>query len=407
MHHLGGAIRAIDPAATVRRTTALFDRLGVTRLGNITGLDRIGVPTWVVVRPEATSLSVAQGKGITDDLAKASAIMEAVEHHHGEHVVPDGEILTLRQARSRPECADPDSLHRSDRVVDEDLAAARWIAGRELGTGEERWIPHQLFSLGATREQLRTFAFYSSSNGLAAGNTLDEAVLHALCEVIERDQMSFWAIATLSEPDRYTRVRLDSIDVPAAGAIFDRCASAGLEVFVDYLTTNIGLPVFRCVVADATARTAYRQRTSGAGCHPSKEVALLRAVTEALQARLSVIAGLRDDFHWREYKHEFSPGTKPARLALDRMRLTPEVVPFDEIPEIPPQRSFGDYINKCLTVLEAARTGIPIVVDLTQPDIGLPVVHVCVPDTEYQAHVESYVPGKRMLQFLTKELARD
>ena len=64
---------------TLRQLECHFDRLGITRVGDITGLDRIGVPVWFCCRPNSRGLAVSQGKGITSERARLSAIMEALE----------------------------------------------------------------------------------------------------------------------------------------------------------------------------------------------------------------------------------------------------------------------------------------------------------------------------------------
>src|SRR4029079_18237184 len=56
-----------------------FDRLGITRVGDLTGLDKIGVPVWFCCRPNSRGLAVSQGKGITAERARLSAIIEAIE----------------------------------------------------------------------------------------------------------------------------------------------------------------------------------------------------------------------------------------------------------------------------------------------------------------------------------------
>ena len=62
--------------------------MGITRLGNITGLDRIGIPVAIAVRPNSRSVSVAQGKGLEMPQAMASALMEACETFHAEQIGP-------------------------------------------------------------------------------------------------------------------------------------------------------------------------------------------------------------------------------------------------------------------------------------------------------------------------------
>jgi ribosomal protein S12 methylthiotransferase accessory factor YcaO len=77
-----GTHRTVDPAVTLARVQPYLARMGITRIANVTGLDRIGVPVVMVCRPNSRSLAVAQGKGLTLDAAKASGVMEAIELYH-------------------------------------------------------------------------------------------------------------------------------------------------------------------------------------------------------------------------------------------------------------------------------------------------------------------------------------
>ena len=81
-----GTHRTVDPAATLARLQPHLAGMGITRIANVTGLDRIGVPVVMVCRPNARSLAVSQGKGLTLDAAKASGVMEAIELYHAEHI---------------------------------------------------------------------------------------------------------------------------------------------------------------------------------------------------------------------------------------------------------------------------------------------------------------------------------
>jgi len=72
---LGGTVRGDAVANSLARARAVMSALGITRVANVTGLDHVGVPTWMAVRPLALSLSVSQGKGLTHDLARISALM--------------------------------------------------------------------------------------------------------------------------------------------------------------------------------------------------------------------------------------------------------------------------------------------------------------------------------------------
>ena len=83
-----GTHRTADPGETLARVRPQMARMGVTRLGNITGLDRIGIPVAIAVRPNSRSVSVSQGKGLDLPQAMASALMEACEGFHAEEIGP-------------------------------------------------------------------------------------------------------------------------------------------------------------------------------------------------------------------------------------------------------------------------------------------------------------------------------
>ncbi len=71
--------RLIDADETVNRLRPHFPRLGIVRMAEVTGLDRIGIPVWMAVRPNSRTLAVSQGKGVSAAHARASAVMEAAE----------------------------------------------------------------------------------------------------------------------------------------------------------------------------------------------------------------------------------------------------------------------------------------------------------------------------------------
>src|SRR5262249_47992169 len=81
-----GTDRTASPEATLARVAPLMAAMGITRVANLTGLDRLGLPTVAVARPNARSISVSQGKGVTLAAAKASGLMESIEGYHAEHI---------------------------------------------------------------------------------------------------------------------------------------------------------------------------------------------------------------------------------------------------------------------------------------------------------------------------------
>src|SRR5829696_5762387 len=182
---LGSSRRCVTPERTVDRALACFGTVGITRLAEITGLDRIGIPVWLALRPNARSLSGGQGKGVTDAAARASAVMETIETWHAERVAP-GELASFA-ALGRGKALDPLELDPGPDLggwdVDQPL---RWLVGEDLLGGPDVFVPRQAMDLDLTELSSPRF-LAGSTNGLASGNQYQEALVHGLYELIERD----------------------------------------------------------------------------------------------------------------------------------------------------------------------------------------------------------------------------
>lgn len=398
---IGGTVRDALPSCTLRRVLPILTTVGITRVANITGLDHVGVPTWMIVRPLSRSLTVSQGKGLTHELAKISGIMESIELYHAEHFTPQGEWAPLSQFTKIDDYIDPASLAvRSDATLDLQ-SEIYWVQGRDLVSGRPKWIPHELFDADCTKQSKNSF-FCQSSNGLSSGNSVDESVLHGLCEVIERDQVSFWlATAQYTKQLANTLVCLDTVDHPICLSLINRCREAGLDVFIWYATTNIDVPVFTCTVADRTGRTLYPIRTNGHGCHPLKSIALSRAITEALQSRLTHIAGARDDFFWGDYlRGEFLCTSEGNKSWLNKLRLSKSEIDYRTLPRLEKYTTICDLLEHVKNKLIEAQCNTIIFVDLSQQSLGIPVTYVCVPQLEQKIVGPFYRSGPRMLEHL-------
>jgi ribosomal protein S12 methylthiotransferase accessory factor len=398
---LGGTLRAVDPVSSLEAVLPLRQHFGITRLANVTGLDNVGVPTWMVVRPLARSLTVSQGKGLSDDLAKISGLMESIEIFHAEHLTLSARLESLSKALEDDAFISPDRLPICSDADFDSSDVIRWVQGDDLIAQKLKWIPEALFNLDFRWSRERKTPFLSSSNGLASGNTREEAILHGLCEVIERDQTSFWLVEQKTGRSRAsTRVRLETIDNKSNRQLISQCQRSGLEIFVWYMTTTIEVPAFCCVIADEKNRTWYPQRASGFGCHPKKDIALSRAITEALQSRLTHISGVRDDAYWSRYTRDIRCDMTFNKEWLAKLRAEKEGWNYADIPECRSRASFREYVQDVLLGLAKSNLTNAICVDLTRSEFKIPVLFVCIPDAEMSARHNSYTPGQRMLRHL-------
>jgi ribosomal protein S12 methylthiotransferase accessory factor len=368
--------------------------MGITRVANITGLDTVGLPVVMVCRPNARSLAVSQGKGLDLDSAKASGVMEAIESYHAEHVDLPLRLASWFELAEQTPVADVRRLPRLSMSTFHPRRPTLWVEGTELMSGESVWVPYEMvhtnFSLPLPTG---SGSFAMSSNGLASGNHRLEAISHGICETVERDANALWSLTGGMSKDE-ARVDPDTIDDPDARRILEAFAAAELAVGIWETTTDVGIPSYACVIVDEKANY-FRQlyHALGSGCHPVREVALLRALTEAAQCRLTYISGSRDDGD----RAFFERARNPERVARIRDQIrTPASLPrrFVEAPTHASPGFLGDVAWE-LSRLRDAGIGQAIAVDLTRPEFGIPVVRVIVPGLEALHDAPGYVPGLR------------
>jgi YcaO-like protein with predicted kinase domain len=367
--------------------------MGITRVANITGLDVIGIPVVAVMRPNSRSIAVAQGKGLDFTAAKVSGLMESIENYHAEHIRAPLVLASWQEMRERGPCLQLERLPRVSGSALGPHTRMLWIAGHEIFGATPLWLPFELVHTDY-RLPLPTCsgAFTMSDSGIASGNDPLEATSHAICELVERDAVTLFQYA-----DKATkaarRLVLDSVDDPACRTLLDLYARADVCVAVWDVTTDIGIPTFFCTILD---REAGQWRTlgpaSGSGSHPCREVALLRALTEAAQARLTVIAGSRDDIGIVTYRR----GRDRAVLAETAQLLTADDASrhFADVPTHSAD-TLHDDVSWELGRLRAANIDQVAVVDLTLPDFGISVVRVVIPGLEGMHDAPGYTPGVR------------
>lgn len=389
-HH--GSHRARSPDETLRRLLPTLGFYGITRVANVSGLDRIGLPVVAVCRPNARSSAVFHGKGIDLVSAKVSGIMEAVETWHAENIQQPLLFGSFDDLASRFDLAALDGLARRSAAPCPAHVPLLWIEGRDLMAEASAWLPFEMVHADFRADgPPATGCFAMDTNGLASGTVLLEAVSHGLCEVIERDATTLWRV---TPPAVRERMRLDLAGVtdPLCADVLGRLAVAGIEVAAWNMTTDVGVPAIQCVLKDATASLGHIGL--GAGCHPSWRIALLRALTEAAQVRLTYIAGSREDLEPDDY----APATLRARHEAVA-RMMEGHAPSARFDTDPPIR-FDDVAAEVAWLLERLRAaGIKqaIAVDLSRAGRDVAVARVVVPGLEGSDHHRaSYVPGPRM-----------
>ncbi len=397
--YISGTHRARPPAETFRRLQPLLPVFGITRVSNITGLDHVGIPVYMACRPNSRSLSVFQGKGIDADAARVSAVMEALETLHAESVDKPLKLASFEELRFSHTMIDvlglpfarPEGLNPYEQIL--------WIEGHCLLSGIDQWLPHELVHANYTDPQpAGSGVFAATTNGLASGNTWNEAVLHAIYEVIERDATTLWKLSADAWGSRRA-VDLASVDDPVCARLIEQFERAGLDVAVWDVSSDVEVAVFYCLVTDRDATTGAPEM--GAGAHLSANVALARALTEAAQARTTYIAGSREDIDDHEYTGEaVRERQRMARSVIDNLRPKRR---FSDAHNLVTER-FDQDLEAVLGALVARGINDIVAVDLTKPTFNVPVARVVIPGLEgaFDGPQSGYVPGLRATRVMAE-----
>lgn len=360
--HRLGTHRLVDPEATWARIAPLVPRFGITRVADITGLDEVGIPVFQAVRPDGQIVAVSQGKGVTGELARVSAVMEAIEAWHAERVPPPVARGSARAVGPLPYALRDLTLTPRSLVSDE--LVLDWVDAVALASGRRVAVPRQCVVMAKlVHPGWELPSFDISSNGLGSGNSLTEAALHGLCEVVETDCVTR---ARSLPREQLDRVDVDTIDDPVGRSLFTLLTASDNVVEIFDVSTELAIPCFMASIrADVPPR-----RFSGAGCHPDAGVALSRALTEAAQVRLTVIAGARDDLADALYD-EPSETQAPTLAATGRTHFRRTAAFATDSLE-----------HDLALVVQRVHdyTGVePLLVNLTQAPHAIPVVMVIAP----------------------------
>ncbi|MDP2767723.1 MAG: YcaO-related McrA-glycine thioamidation protein [Candidatus Methanoperedens sp.] len=297
--YLKGTQRVLDPETTLANTAKLLSKIGVTRIANITDLDRVGIPVFSAIRPSAAAgaISIYSGKGATETNARISAIMESFERCLAEQtevsINLSGILLNAERVTDTYESLSesapalyPDALLLPQPLIE--FTSLEWVMGHDLVNDIEVFVPANAV-FHPYNPQSANQLFRSNTNGLASGNTIEEAVLHGLLEVIERDALSI-AEYTMNPGKEIVLSESDGLNYE----LKRRMEETGIKVKLWLLDSDVNIPTVVAALDDTVLKDPALL-VMGAGAHLSPEIAVTRALTEAAQSRVVQIHGARED----------------------------------------------------------------------------------------------------------------
>lgn len=401
MLKVDGIDRVVSAAETIKRVARAAESLGVTRLADITGLDRVGIPVYSSVVPRSDDiLSVYSGKGARTVDAQVGALMEAIERQTALKARPaciEGSFSDLSKKRN---VLNPNRVNQKLADGYSEQRIYSWIEGLDIVSGEACWVPAKLAGYLWDDVPHPSCFEMNDTNGVASGNCREEAMCHALCELAERDA---WTMAELGAhklprqrrslafgvgfkdgPDDLELFPCLDLD---SDELIDRFHRADLFPVVRDITSELGVPAIFASAADDRL-PGFPMAHSGLGAHPNVNVALRRALTELAQSRCVDIQGVREDLlPPDEVSDSFSLHTRRVSTIDRNSWYLGQSKKRRKLTEIP-SRAYGSIDEDMEFLLgRFAACGLNqiIVIDFTPPMAPYSVVRVIVPGIEFWA----------------------
>jgi ribosomal protein S12 methylthiotransferase accessory factor len=299
------------------------------------------------------------------------------------------------------EVIEPISFSLDDKMIMD------YCTGYDLLNEENILVPASLviFKYIPNSPSLNPYAFYHT-NGLASGNVIEEAICHALCEVIERDATSIAEFVSsafqyhilrtiensfiqnglkikpieskkfIDDNEIYPDVDLNEIgNSEQVNKIFKRFEDCQVSLNVKDITSNLGIPTFIASSVEWINHD-YGYLVEGHGTHPDSRIALIRAITEVSQSRAANIQGSRDDLR----KMKFNPEDSDDKRSWQFIKSTKKIK-FSAIKSFYNEDILDD-IRIIMSKLREKKLNKAIIVNLTNPKINIPVVRAIVPGLE-------------------------
>lgn len=313
------------------------------------------------------------GKGLVPEQSRASAVMEYCERYSWNN-------FDLKSAPGYAEASYDEILDTGIRTVKEDYFLCNFVGIsnkypliKKIRRIPMKWIKG--YSIGAKEDFYYPIRWHNNvfgSNGLAAGNTVEEAVTQALCEVIERENVYRFVVEKETADD----VDLASVRHPAVRRVLDEASAAGIEFIVKDISYDSKVPSFIAYGTNPKYKDTLLHKGVGHGTYTDPEQALARALSEYFQA----FSLLHDDIKNRGWGLTAEPDRHYGFLVTyphDIFYKAGRVKPLADLKSIS-KPDFKDEAELLMGILSAKGLE-TVVIDKTHPELGIPVVRVFVP----------------------------
>ena len=401
-----GTHRVRDPKETIEINEGKLRTAGITRLTEITDLDRVKIPVFSAIRPTAQSggVSVYAGKGATVEQAKASAMMEGFERYSAERQDKDSERTfvdtynNIKNGLSNVDNAlDPKDLLLPKNYGNENVENSRleWIEAEDIISEESIYVPSNavFHPYIPTREVSPSpiAIFKGNTNGLASGNIIEESVLHGIFEVVERDA---WSIFELTKRNK-KEISQDTIENDTINELLEKFHNQGIDIKLMDITADLKITTV-AASADDTVLKDPALLTLGVGTHLNPEVAVIRALTEVAQSRATQIHGTREDTIRADFMRK-SGYEHMKKMNRHYFQKEEETINLGDI-EDKSSHSIKRDIETSIEEVRKVGFNQILYTDLTREEIGINVARVIIPKAELYSLDEERL-GTRALDY--------
>lgn len=302
--------------------------------------------------------------------------MEAVERYSAEVKSEDQQRMiksSFRELSSKCNVLNPSDLALPFTTRYRQDIPLRWVKGYDIIQDEEILVPvSAVFHPYLPSDDLHLFR--TNTNGLASGNTMEEAVLHGLMEVIERDA---WSLVELTKDEK--EIIHASDECSLAKESVKKFERNEIKIILRDITSNLGIPVIAAVSDDLRLREPALL-TMGFGAHLDPEIAAIRALTEVAQSRLTQIQGAREDTYRADFMRMLGY-EKIKKMNKHWFSESNDVKELQSIQNLS-KSDILDEIRLVVSTLKKRGFNHIIIVDLTRKEVGIPTVRVIVPGLE-------------------------
>jgi ribosomal protein S12 methylthiotransferase accessory factor len=369
--------KVVTPAETLRTFYAKIRQLDMQILSEVKRIDngRLDIPVYFSVCGDdaraLTGTKKQMGKGASPIQAEASACMELAERFsffafksdasnflvgdYGQMRAAGYPVLALEAL-----LASVHDTHTDSEALQEMLVGIpmQWTWGTNINRGEVVLIPFSWF-----------FAI-NEFNGPSAGNTMEEAALQGICEIVERHVCSVVSHKRTPVP----RIDTDSLTDPVAMELVEKFTRQGIELYLNDFTLDTGIPTVAALAVDPSTFPAKSEIVYTAGTTPGPEKAVIRAITE--------VAQLAGDFN-SSANYVASGLPKPLSMGeVDYLTAAPSVVSIGNMADVS-DNNLRVEIDNCIKAL--AKIGLEVLmIDVTHPRLEIPALYTIVPGAHFR-----------------------